>query len=284
MKILITGANGQLGKDVVSLLEETTPYEIYPLTKHDLDISDEIAVNKMVQEIQPNWILHCAAYTKVEDAEDNGNILNWKINKEGSAYISSSGNNVHANLIYISTDYVFDGTKKGQYNTSDKTNPINQYGAAKRAGEEEIVKYTPNAHIIRTSWVFGEYGHNFVYTMLNLAKKLDTLKVVNDQYGRPTYTKDLAAFMLYIIENNIPGGIYHFSNEDTATWYDFAKEILKNERVNIIPVDSSEFPQKAKRPQHSVMSLDKVKDTGFSIPTWKNALDRFMKNMAKMKG
>jgi len=278
MKILITGANGQLGQDVVALAKENKAYEVYSFTKGELDVTDEQAVQSIVEEVKPAWILHCAAYTNVEAAEDEGKDLNWKINKEGSAIISRAAASVKAKLIYISTDYVFDGTKKEWYETEDATNPLNEYGKAKLAGEQEIQRYLPDAHIIRTSWVFGEHGHNFVYTMLKLAKKMDTLKVVNDQYGRPTYAKDLASFMLYIVEKDIQGGIYHFSNDETATWFDFAQEILKREEVEVIPVDSSAFPQKAKRPQYSVMSLEKAKAAGFSIPTWKNALERFMEN------
>jgi len=278
MKILITGANGQLGQDVVALAKENKAYEVYSFTKGELDVTDEQAVQSIVEEVKPAWILHCAAYTNVEAAEDEGKDLNWKINKEGSAIISRAAASVKAKLIYISTDYVFDGTKKEWYETEDATNPLNEYGKAKLAGEQEIQRYLPAAHIIRTSWVFGEHGHNFVYTMLKLAKKMDTLKVVNDQYGRPTYAKDLASFMLYIVEKDIQGGIYHFSNDETATWFDFAQEILKREEVEVIPVDSSAFPQKAKRPQYSVMSLEKAKAAGFSIPTWKNALERFMEN------
>lgn len=276
MKIFITGANGQLGQDVTALSKKNEAYQVYSFTKDELDITDEQAVQSKVKEIKPDWILHCAAYTNVEAAEEEGKELNWKINKDGSAIISKAAASVQAKLIYISTDYVFDGRKKDWYETTDATNPLNEYGKAKLAGEQEIQQYLPNAHIIRTSWVFAEHGHNFVYTMLNLAKKMDTLKVVNDQYGRPTYAKDLAAFMLYIIEKDIEGGLYHFSNEETATWFDFAKEIVKEEAVEVVPVDSSAFPQKAKRPQYSVMSLEKAKATGFSIPTWKDALERFI--------
>ncbi|KAF0825003.1 dTDP-4-dehydrorhamnose reductase [Cytobacillus firmus] len=278
MKILITGAKGQLGQDVTEIVEKKSGVKAYPFSRQELDILDEQAVFSVVESIQPDWIFHCAAYTNVEAAEDEGKDLNWKVNKDGSAIISKAAAAFNAQLIYISTDYVFDGTKEEPYRTTDPTNPINEYGKAKLAGELAIRENYPNSYIIRTSWVFGENGKNFVYTMLNLAKKMETLKVVNDQYGRPTYTKDLAAFMLFIAENEIENGIYHFSNQGVATWHDFASEILKNVDVQVLPVNSDEFPQKAKRPQHSVMSLDKVKDTGFNIPTWENALNRFMKN------
>ncbi len=280
MKILITGANGQLGSKVVSLLNglKDRDIEIQPFSRSELNVGNKEEVFSKVGAVKPDWILHCAAFTKVEAAEDEERQTNWEINKDGSSYISEAAAECGSNLIFISTDYVFDGEKEELYSTEDATNPINQYGEAKLAGEKEVLKNLPCAHIIRTSWVFGENGKNFVYTMLNLAKKLDTLKVVNDQYGRPTYTHDLAEFMIYIINHEIGGGIYHFSNDGQATWFEFAKEILKNEEVEIIPVSSEEFPQKAKRPKHSIMSLESVKNTGFTIPSWKNALDRFMKN------
>ncbi|MDR7240692.1 dTDP-4-dehydrorhamnose reductase [Neobacillus drentensis] len=278
-KVIVTGANGQLGQDVVLLLEEKGEYQVIPLKKEELNILDEEAVRSSFQTIRPDWILHCAAYTNVEAAEDDGKELNWKVNRDGARNVSKAAADVNAKMIYISTDYVFDGTIAKQYETDDATNPINQYGAAKLAGEKAVLEHLPCAHIVRTSWVFGEKGHNFVYTMLKLSKKMDTLKVVDDQYGRPTYARDLASFMLYIMEKDVPGGIYHFSNDGEATWFRFAKSILKNEDVQIIPVESTEFVQKAKRPKYSVMSLEKVKQTGFIIPAWEDALERFMKNI-----
>ncbi|TCN26723.1 dTDP-4-dehydrorhamnose reductase [Mesobacillus foraminis] len=278
MKVIVTGAKGQLGQDVTELLRNKG-YKVYPFSKAELNILDEAVVQSKVEEISPDWILHCAAYTNVEAAEDEGKDLNWKVNRDGSAIISKAAASVDAQLIFISTDYVFDGTRQEPYQPDDPTNPINEYGAAKLAGEKAVLEYSPDARIIRTSWVFGEHGHNFVYTMLKLAKKMDTLKVVDDQYGRPTYARDLANFMIYIMERNIEGGIYHFSNDNEATWYQFAREILKGEDVVVLPVDSSEFPQKASRPKHSVMSLDKVKETGFDIPSWEDALQRFQRNI-----
>ncbi|MBT2678839.1 dTDP-4-dehydrorhamnose reductase [Bacillus sp. ISL-35] len=281
MKIIVTGANGQLGQDVVSILKENDQFEVFSFGREDLDIVNEQKVNEVIHSINPDWILHCAAYTNVEAAEDTGKELNWKVNRDGSAIISKAASKVSAKLIYISTDYVFDGTKQDQYQTNDPTNPLNEYGAAKLAGEKAVLEYSPNAHIIRTSWVFGENGNNFVYTMLKLAGKMDTLKVVNDQFGRPTYAYDLASFMVYIVKNNIPGGVYHFSNDEQATWFEFAKEILKDQDVEVLPVDSNEFPQKATRPKHTIMSLSSVKETGFVIPSWKNALVRFMEDVEK---
>ncbi|MDN4526060.1 dTDP-4-dehydrorhamnose reductase [Fictibacillus fluitans] len=279
MKIVVTGANGQVGCELVSLLQQEGKHEMFPFKRSELDVTDGEAVAEKIFRISPDWILHCAAYTNVEEAEDTGKLLNWKVNKEGAANIARAAAAIGAQLIFISTDYVFDGEYRGEYKPSDPANPLNEYGAAKLAGEKAVLKELPSAHIIRTSWVFGKHGKNFVYTMLKLAKKMDTLKVVDDQLGRPTYAVDLAAFMLYIMDQNIAGGIYHFANKGQATWYDFAQAILKDEQVRIIPVDSSQFVQKAARPKCSLLSLDKVKVTGFAIPSWQDALQRFLDTM-----
>lgn len=281
MKFMITGAAGQLGMDVSSLLGQKEYFEVHSFTRQDLDITNEKQVKETIHSLKPDWILHCAAYTNVEAAEDEEEDLNWLVNKKGSRWIAQGAADVGAHLIYISTDYVFNGKQQRPYIEDDLKQPLNQYGAAKLAGEEEVLAFHPSPYIIRTSWVFGEEGHNFVHTMLKLAQSRDEIKVVNDQYGRPTYTKDLAEFMLYLVENQISAGVYHFSNENEATWFDFAKEILKNHNVKITPVDSTEFPQKAKRPKHSILSLEKVKSVGFVIPTWQDGLHRFMESIEK---
>lgn len=281
MKVLVTGAGGQLGRSVVSLLNQRGGYDVSPFTRLELDIANEHLVASAVESIQPDVIFHCAAYTNVEAAEDTGKELNWKVNRDASGYISKAATNVSAKLIYISTDYVFDGLKSSPYEVTDTTNPLNQYGAAKLAGEQQLLNYSPDAHVIRTSWVFEEEGQNFVNTMERLAETMDSLKVVNDQHGRPTYAPDLAEFMLYVVEQNVPGGIYHFANDGEATWYAFAKAILRGKDIPITPVDSKEFVQKAKRPQYSVLSLDKVKGTGFELSSWQDALARFQRNQSR---
>lgn len=283
MKVMITGAAGQLGVDVSTLLGQKKSFEVHSFTKQELDVTNEKDVKEKINILKPDWILHCAAYTNVEAAEGEGDHLNWLINKKGTRWIAQIAAEVGARLVYVSTDYVFDGIQERPYVEDDVKQPINQYGAAKLAGEEEVLAFHPSPYIIRTSWVFGEEGQNFVHTMLKLAESRDEIKVVNDQYGRPTYTKDLAQFMLYLIENQISAGVYHFSNENEATWFEFAKEILKNRAVKIIPVDSSEFTQKAKRPKYSILSLEKVKSVGFVIPTWQNGLKRFMESIEKAK-
>ena len=223
-------------------------------------------------------IYHCAAYTAVDKAEDEGKEVNELVNVAGSAHVAKAAEAVGATLVYISTDYVFDGMKKdGEYAVDDQTNPLNEYGRTKLAGEEAVKEYASKYYIIRTSWVFGQYGHNFVFTMQKLAQSHPKLTVVNDQYGRPTWTRTLAEFMTYLVAKKAEYGVYHLSNDNRATWFDFASEILKDTDVEVTPVTSDQFPQKATRPQYSVMDLSKAKATGFVIPTWQEALAQMLK-------
>ena len=179
-------------------------------------------------------------------------------------------------MVYISTDYVFDGTNSDEYQVDDPTNPKNEYGKAKLAGERAVKEKTDDYYIIRTSSVFGKYGKNFVYTMLRLAKDHDKLTVVDDQVGRPTWTRTLAEFMTYLVDHKAPFGIYQLSNEGSCSWYEFAKEILKNQDIDVAPVPSEAYPQMAYRPRYSIMSLDKAEETGFRIISWQEALKGFL--------
>lgn len=277
--ILITGANGQLGTELCHLLAEKNIAYV-GATQEELDITDNAQVQNYIGKLKPSIIYHCAAYTAVDKAEDEGKELNYLVNVEGTKNVATAAKKVAATFVYISTDYVFDGLKEDyQYTVEDTPNPQNEYGRAKLAGELAVQELLENYFIIRTSWVFGEYGHNFVYTMQKLAETRDTLTIVNDQFGRPTWTRTLAEFMTFLIEKNAPFGVYHLSNEGSCSWYDFAKEILKeNKQVNILPVASEEFPQKAKRPQYSVMDLSKSKKLGFDIPDWSESLKNFLVN------
>lgn len=280
MRIIVTGASGQLGKEVTACLTQNSQYKVFPLDKKDLNITNGEMVKTTIAEINPHWIVHCAAYTNVDAAEVVGKELCWSVNKEGAYYMGKAAAVSNAKVIYISTDYVFDGKKQSAYEVTDETNPLNVYGASKLAGEKEILSMVEGSYIIRTSWVFGEYGKNFVYTMLKLSNSSKNILVVNDQYGRPTYTKDLANFIAYIIRNNPPTGIYHFANENTTTWFNFAKEILKYQDVQVMPVSSKDFIQKAVRPKHTVLSLDKTKNY-YNIRTWEDALQSFMRSLGK---
>ena len=221
--------------------------------------------------MKPDVIFHCAAYTAVDKAEEEAKELDEKINVDGTRNVALAAKAVNAQFVYISTDYVFDGKNKNvEYEVDDQTNPLNEYGRTKLLGEKAVEE------------IFGIYGHNFVFTMQRLAETRDKLTVVNDQFGRPTWTRTLAEFMVYVIEEKAPFGIYHLSNENSCSWYEFAKEILKDTDVEVAPVTSEEFPQKATRPQYSVMSLKKTEALGFAIPTWQEALAQMLEAAKKM--
>lgn len=274
--ILLTGGNGQLGTELRHLLDEKK-MDYVSTDAHDLDITDEAATMKYITELKPELIYHCAAYTAVDKAEDEGKELDEKINVDGTRNVANAAKAAGSTLVYISTDYVFDGKKKdGMYAVDDQTNPQNEYGRTKLLGEQAVQEIMEDYYIIRTSWVFGIYGHNFIYTMQKLAETHDQLTVVNDQFGRPTWTRTLAEFMVYVIEKSAPFGVYHLSNENSCSWYEFAKEILKETNVKVLPVTSAEYPQKATRPQYSVMDLSKAEKLGFKIPTWQEALAQFI--------
>lgn len=275
MKYLITGANGQLGRELQRLLSERQ-LSFVAFDSHQLDITDRKKVMSVFEQEKPDIVLHAAAYTKVDVAEDEGREKNWQVNVDGTKNIADAAKKNDAKLVAVSTDYVFDGTNVGKYQEDAAVSPKNAYGRAKLAGELAVIESKADAYIVRTSWVFGEFGGNFVYTMQRLAESHSKLTVVNDQLGRPTWTRTLAEFMLHLIETKSEYGIYHLSNEGTATWYEFAKEILKDISVEVMPVTSAEFPQKAYRPRHSVMSLEKSKSTGFEVITWQDALKKFL--------
>lgn len=279
--ILITGGHGQLGTELRHLLDEKK-LEYLSTDADHLDITDKEGTYKFITDMKPEIIYHCAAYTAVDKAEDEGKELDEKINVEGTRNVAEAAKAAGATLIYISTDYVFDGKKKeGMYQVDDTTNPLSEYGRTKLLGEKAVQETMDDYYIIRTSWVFGIYGHNFIYTMQKLAKTHDRLTVVNDQFGRPTWTRTLAEFMVFVIEKKAPFGIYHLSNENSCSWYEFAKEILKDTDVEVAPVTSEEYPQKATRPQYSIMDLSKAKGLGFEIPTWQEALNSFLELEAK---
>jgi len=279
MRILVTGAQGQLGTELCHLLDERN-IEYVGTGSKDLDITDKSVVDKYFSDYKPELIYHCAAFTEVDAAEEEpGKTTNQKVNVDGTRNIAEASEKLGATLVYISTDYVFDGKSKDMYAEDSVPNPQNEYGRAKLAGEQAVSSIMNKYYIVRTSWVFGEYGKNFVYTMLNLAKTHDHLTVVNDQLGRPTWTRTLAEFMTYAVDNNVPYGLYQLSNEGSCTWYEFAKEILKGTKVDISPVTSNEYPQKAYRPEHSVMDLSKVKSVDFDIISWQSALKNFQENI-----
>lgn len=276
--ILITGAYGQLGSELRKLLDKK---EITYCAKSssEMDISNRSMVKAVFDKVKPSIVFHCAAYTAVDKAEGEGRDANKKINVDGTRYVAESAESMNATMVYISTDYIFDGTKLEEYVVEDSPNPQSEYGRTKNEGEQIVRDTCSKFYIVRTSWVFGEFGHNFVHTMHRLAETNEKLTVVSDQYGRPTWTRTLAEFMVHLIEQNSEYGIYHLSNDGSCSWHEFALEILKNTNVEIIPVTSEQYPQVAYRPKHSIMDLSKAKATGFYIPTWKEALRTFSKEI-----
>ena len=275
MTILITGSKGQLGMELRKLLDEKGMN--YTATDSgEMDITNQTAVDAFFQKVNPTLVFHCAAYTAVDKAEDEGKDLNEKVNAIGTKIVAEAAEANGAVMVYISTDYVFDGNNSKEYTEIDQANPQNEYGRMKYEGEQWVQNICSKYYIIRTSWVFGEFGNNFVYTMLRLGKTHPILTVVDDQFGRPTWTRTLAAFMLHLLDTNAAYGVYHLSNDGSCSWYEFAREILKNHNVEVKPVTSAEYPQKAYRPKHSIMDLSKAKATGFQIPTWEEALSQFV--------
>ena len=278
MRILITGGNGQLGREWVEYLNRKE-VEFISLPSADLDITDHADTNRVLKNLRPNLIINCAAYTKVDQAEDEQEkalAVNGKAVQNLAEYCASQ----NVKLIHYSTDYVFPGSVEDAeslpngYPEDYQTNPINAYGESKLAGEEAIKESGCEYLLIRVSWLCGKYGHNFVKTMLRLAEDRDELKVVNDQLGCPTFTKNVVENCWQLIENK-ERGVFHLASKGKITWYDFASEIFKQAgvEINLEPVDSSEFPTKAKRPAFSLLSTEKIGNiSGVSLIDWKEGL------------
>lgn len=279
IEILITGSDGQLGTELRMLLDRHG-IKYRAMNSRQLDITDKDKVDSYFAINRPKIVFDCAAYTAVELAEvEPGKTTNRRVNFFGTKNLAEASEHANATLVYISTDYVFDGRNLEQYKEDDIPNPLNQYGLEKLHGENIIREKMSKYYIIRTSWVFGKYGKNFVYTMSNIARLQKSVSVVDDQVGRPTWTRTLSEFMLHVVREKSAYGIYNFSNKKTCTWYEFATEILKNKNIEVVPIESESLSQKALRPQHSVMCLSKSDDTGFSNITWQEALGRFMQEV-----
>ncbi len=276
MKVLVTGANGQLGYDVVKELQKRN-IECYGAMRQDFDIVDFEAVEKFIVSYMPDAIIHCAAYTAVDKAEDEQGLC-YLVNASATENIAEICKKINAKMLYISTDYVFDGTKDGFYEVYDKPNPINVYGKTKLLGEQAVQRILDKYFIVRISWVFGEHGNNFVKTMLRLGKERKEISVVADQYGSPTYTVDLALLLVEMIQTD-KYGIYHATNEGACTWAEFAEEIFKiadlNVKVNHIA--TAEYPTMAKRPMNSRLSKKKLVINNFkTLENWQKDLKKFL--------
>jgi dTDP-4-dehydrorhamnose reductase len=276
MKVLVAGADGQLGYDVVKKLKEND-IEHYGATREDFDLTNEKETKKFISDYKPDVIVHCAAYTDVDQAEIEKELC-YQVNVEGTRYIAEATKKLDAKMLYISTDYVFDGEGEEPFKVTDQPNPINYYGETKYQGEQEVQKLLEKYFIVRTSWVFGEHGDNFVKTMLKLGKEKDEISVVADQYGSPTYTADLAELLIEMIKTE-KYGLYHATNEGYCSWYEFAKEIFKaaDIDVKVKPVSSDEFETKAERPKNSRLSKKCLTNNNFRLmKNYKNSILRFI--------
>ena len=280
MKILITGSKGQLGHDLMNELEKRG-IEYIGVDVEEMDITDADACRRVITEAAPDAVIHCAAYTAVDAAEDNVELCR-KINAEGTKNIAEVCRDLDIKMMYISTDYVFNGEGTRPWDPDDHREPLNIYGLTKYEGEVYIERLVKKFFTVRIAWVFGVNGKNFIKTMLRLGKERGAVSVVDDQIGSPTYTYDLARLLVDMIQTE-EYGRYHATNEGLCSWYEFACEIFRQagmDEVTVTPVDSSQFPAKAKRPKNSRMDRSKLVEKGFTpLPTWQDALGRYLKEI-----
>jgi dTDP-4-dehydrorhamnose reductase len=277
-KVLITGANGQLGKELVELFTEKG-FEVYGFGRDKMDITNQVQVQEIIGAVKPDIVIHSAAHTKVDLAESEPDQA-FLINAYGTRNVAVAAEAVGAKLVYVSTDYVFDGTTNKPYNEFSPTSPLGVYGKSKLAGEQFVRDLHSKFFIVRTSWVYGKHGANFVKTMLKLGKERKELSVVADQRGCPTYTLDLANAILELVDTQ-KYGVYHVSNSGSCSWYEFAKEIfeISEMKVQVNPCTTADFPRPAARPANSVFEHMSIKLNNFSsIRHWREALSIFLKN------
>lgn len=279
MKILVTGAGGQLGHDVCKELKRRGMLHL-GTTSHNMDITDKEAVKSLMQSYQPDAVIHCAAYTKVDGAEDEP-LKAYAVNEGGTRNIAQACRESGAKMLYISTDYVFPGDGTQCYETDSSTGPHNIYGKSKLAGECAVRELVDKYFIVRISWVFGAYGSNFVKTMLRLSQTHEEISVVCDQIGSPTYTTDLAVLLCDIIASD-RYGVYHATNEGVCSWAEFAEEIFRRfgKHTRVLKIPSDQYPAKAKRPLNSRLSKKSLDRAGFTrLPCWQDAIGRYFNEL-----
>lgn len=284
MKILVTGAKGQLGSELQNLLEKDFPGQAIYTDIEELDLTDENAVQSFVTKNEITHIINCAAYTAVDKAEED-KLQCAAVNVDAVKNIAKAADANGIKVIHISTDYVFDGTAHRPYRESDKVNPISQYGTTKRKGETSLLALAPESIIIRTAWLYSPHGRNFVKTILKLAEENECLKIVSDQIGTPTYAADLAKAIIKILQSHQwVEGIYHFANEGACSWYDFAKAIVRisGKDTKVMPIPSEDYPTPAARPYYSILDKSRIKATyGISIPHWEESLAECINRLNK---
>lgn len=287
--IWVTGAAGMLGRELCEALA-AAGYD-YAATDRELDILDPVAVLAYARERRPGWIVNCAAYTAVDRAEDE-EALATRLNADGPAHLAAAARDIGARLLHISTDYVFAGDGTRPYLESDPVRPLGAYGRGKALGEAAALKAEPGAVILRTAWLYGRHGPNFVATMLRLMAERESLGVVADQRGSPTWARDLAAAIVAIVgRRGFPAGVYHYTNSGEASWYEFACAIqrlglslgLLTRPCLIKPLATSEYPTKAARPAYSVLSKDKIMAQGLRPPAWEDSLSLYLSALKRDK-
>ncbi|CAM3201680.1 dTDP-4-dehydrorhamnose reductase [Paenibacillus lupini] len=282
LKVVVTGANGQLGRELV-MMDSKGRFAITGLDRSVLDITNLEQCREVLAQLRPDVVIHCAAYTAVDKAEAEPDEA-FRINAAGTRNIALASREIGAKLCAISTDYVFDGTGTIPYKEYDRTNPLTVYGQSKLAGEQLVQSLHDRYFIVRTSWVYGAYGNNFVKTMLKLASERDQLKVVADQFGSPTYTYDLALFLLELAATDYYG-LYHASNSGICSWYEFAKVIMEESGcgTQIEPCTTAEFPRPAPRPSYSVMDHSAIRSNGLEpLRPWREALRHYLSNTKRI--
>lgn len=283
MKILVTGVNGQLGYDVVAE-GKRRGLDMIGTDVGQMDITNVDQIEKVMSENTPDAVIHCAAYTAVDNAEDQVDLCR-EINAEGTRKLAIACEKRDIPMMYFSTDYIFDGQGTHFRVEEEPAAPLNVYGQTKYEGELAVYDHLKKFFVLRISWVFGINGNNFIKTMLRVGPERGELNVVADQIGSPTYTVDLAKLIIDMIQTN-QYGVYHVTNEDTCSWYEFACEIFKQANLDVIvhPITTEEYPVKAKRPLNSRMSKTKLAQAGFELlPTWKDALNRYISSLSANK-
>ena len=277
MRILLTGANGQLGRCFQDRVE--AGWEVRATDANELDITNLKDVVNAIEQFKPDIVVNAAAYTAVDKAESD-EVIAESVNKTGPYNLALAAKNIGALFIHISTDYVFDGLSNKKYKENDQTNPLSIYGKTKLAGEIAVTDIYDKTIIIRTAWVFSEYGNNFVKTMIRLAKDRDQLKVVSDQFGCPTYAGDIASAIIKLIKEKAPAGIYHYCGDEETNWSDFARKIIEvaydkqllDTKTEVLDISTEEYPTAAIRPKYSSLDLSKIKGLNIKPSDWKKAL------------
>ena len=285
-RILVTGANGQLGLSLKDLSADYQEMKFDFMSSSELDITSSENVRSAFSNAAYDYCINCAAYTAVDKAEDEPEKA-FEVNAEGTKFLAEACKEFGVILIHISTDFIFDGKKLSPYSETDVPNPLNIYGKSKLKGEQYILMLLKDYFVVRTSWVYSEYGGNFLKTMLRLSSDRNEINVVNDQFGSPTYAKDLARFILFLIDTGTTAfGIYNFSSESNITWFDFANLILarKDNGIRVFPVNTSQFPTPALRPKYSVLSKGKIKESfNYTVPDWEEGVRICLQKLNELK-